>query len=263
MAKNDWWFKFEHDKWMADERLNRCSLATQGFWLRCLCVMHRSGEYSISGTVKQLSRLLSVFPEEFIECCAELDETKTADVTECHANFVTSNDVVTITSRRLKRAVNDREQSRLRQRKHRNKTNVTEASQDRVRSKKLEVRKEEKKEEKKEKKKNNSSDTEFVQSLVSNPAYDHIDVMNEFAKAGTWCEVNNRQNTKRFFVNWLNRIQKPLPNQNGATNGQYKTKREKERDTVIDNERVIQNLEQQLQTDNLHDPIDADYKLLT
>lgn len=51
---------------------------------------------------------------------------------------------------------------------------------------------------------------EFIAGLKSNPAYAHIDIDFELAKATTWCEVNNRQCTQRFFVNWINRIEKPL-----------------------------------------------------
>lgn len=54
------------------------------------------------------------------------------------------------------------------------------------------------------------SNEEFIASLKTNPAYSHLDIDFEVAKATTWCEVNNRQNTQRFFVNWINRIQRPL-----------------------------------------------------
>ena len=54
------------------------------------------------------------------------------------------------------------------------------------------------------------STEEFVAWLKTNAAYSHIDIDHELGKALAWCEVNNRQCTERFFVNWLNRIEKPL-----------------------------------------------------
>jgi hypothetical protein len=49
-------------------------------------------------------------------------------------------------------------------------------------------------------------------ALKAKAVYSHINIDSEFEKAETWCEANGRQNTLRFFVNWLNRIQKPLVN---------------------------------------------------
>lgn len=58
---------------------------------------------------------------------------------------------------------------------------------------------------------------DFIADLKTNPAYAHIDIDRELAKANTWCDTNRRQNTQRFFVNWLNRIDPPL-NGNGHRN---------------------------------------------
>lgn len=126
MAKKDWWFKFEFDKWLNDDCLNRGSLQMQGFWIRCCAKMAKSETYFLTGTVQELSRLLSVFPEEFVDCVNELDRTGTADVTlevtplsqDCHGN-------VTIMSRKFKRDLKSKESSRLRKAKSRGHTDVT------------------------------------------------------------------------------------------------------------------------------------------
>ena len=56
-----------------------------------------------------------------------------------------------------------------------------------------------------------------LDSLKSNPMYDHINIDNEFLKAKQWIsQKGGRKLTPRFFVNWLNRIEKPLE-QNGVT----------------------------------------------
>ena len=57
----------------------------------------------------------------------------------------------------------------------------------------------------------------LVLVLSQNPAYAGIDVQNEAAKSAAWCAVNRRKFTKRFFVNWLNRVEKPLALANSST----------------------------------------------
>jgi len=62
------------------------------------------------------------------------------------------------------------------------------------------------------------SDDEWLDSLQSNPAYKPLNVRTEFSKATIWAETNNRQCTRRFFVNWLNRV-KPIITTGVKTNG--------------------------------------------
>lgn len=54
------------------------------------------------------------------------------------------------------------------------------------------------------------SDAEFLESLKSSDAYAGIDVPKEFAKMSAWCQVNGKKPSRRRFVNWLNRCEKPL-----------------------------------------------------
>lgn len=53
-------------------------------------------------------------------------------------------------------------------------------------------------------------DAEWIKTLKSNPAYAGIDVDREFSKMTAWCSVNGKEATRRRFVNWLNRAEKPL-----------------------------------------------------
>jgi hypothetical protein len=57
------------------------------------------------------------------------------------------------------------------------------------------------------------SDEDWLKELATNPAYDGLDVAREFSKMQAWCAANRKQATRRRFVNWLNRADKPL---NGA-----------------------------------------------
>lgn len=52
----------------------------------------------------------------------------------------------------------------------------------------------------------------FMEDLKNNPAYSHIDLELELARMDAWLSVNpRRKKTKRFIVNWLNKIERPLP----------------------------------------------------
>jgi hypothetical protein len=52
---------------------------------------------------------------------------------------------------------------------------------------------------------------DFVLSLKTNPAYQHINIDTELAKMDAWLSTRpGRQKTRRFIVNWLNKIDKPI-----------------------------------------------------
>jgi hypothetical protein len=48
-------------------------------------------------------------------------------------------------------------------------------------------------------------------SLKQSGVYAGIDINWEYMKMQTWCEANRKQPTWRRFINWINRIEKPLP----------------------------------------------------
>lgn len=47
--------------------------------------------------------------------------------------------------------------------------------------------------------------------LQASEAYRAFDVKAEYSKAGFWCSEKRRKLTKRFFLGWMNRQEKPLP----------------------------------------------------
>lgn len=52
---------------------------------------------------------------------------------------------------------------------------------------------------------------EFINSLRTNTAYKHINIDAELFKMDAWLLAHNgRQKTKRFIVNWLNKIEAPI-----------------------------------------------------
>jgi hypothetical protein len=55
-----------------------------------------------------------------------------------------------------------------------------------------------------------TSDEDWLNQLGTNPAYSLIDVRREYSKMQTWCGVNRKMPTRRRFIAWLNRIEKPM-----------------------------------------------------
>jgi len=54
------------------------------------------------------------------------------------------------------------------------------------------------------------SDEDWLRSLAENTAYSHINVPAELGKMTAWCETKGKQPTRSRFLNWLNRIEKPI-----------------------------------------------------
>ena len=63
------------------------------------------------------------------------------------------------------------------------------------------------------------SDTEWMESLKNNPAYNGLDVNAVYHKMAAWCQVNNKSPSRKRFVNWLNREEKPMSVGGGNGNG--------------------------------------------
>lgn len=106
MAKGDWWFKFEWEDWLNDDELLACTLETQGFWIKCIAMMHRAGVDEFIGTIDQLRRKFGILPEELTRCLTDLKNNKAADV-----RF--GKEDVSIMSRRMRRTLKAKENNRL------------------------------------------------------------------------------------------------------------------------------------------------------
>jgi hypothetical protein len=124
---NNWWFKFEFNRWRNDSSLRKCSLETKGFWIECICAMREADTDRITGTVDQIARLIGCFPDETRRCLAELESTGTADLEtcngacngKCNGDVTLCNGKVTLLSRYIKNELKDRENLRLRVERHR------------------------------------------------------------------------------------------------------------------------------------------------
>jgi hypothetical protein len=206
--KNDWWFKFEYSKW-DDPSLQLCRLETQGFWLRVYIAMRKSASASLTASAEDFTRVTGCSLEEVKRSVVELAQKKVCDVTLCNASSVTRNTLVTLKSRSLARELSGKEKTRLRVRKFRSNGDVTHDVTVQSKSKKKSNNKNKKEEEATARRKPKPKE-DFITELKSKSVYSHIDIQDELDKAGVWASANNREVTQRFFVNWLNRIPKPL-----------------------------------------------------
>jgi uncharacterized protein YdaU (DUF1376 family) len=64
-------------------------------------------------------------------------------------------------------------------------------------------------------------DAEWLASLAADAAYAGIEVATEHAKMLRWCETNRKQATRRRFINWLNRCDRPMTG--GASRGRLES----------------------------------------
>jgi hypothetical protein len=68
------------------------------------------------------------------------------------------------------------------------------------------------------------TEEEWFKELKANPLYQGIDIDREYAKMTEWCRARTFQPTRRRFINWLNKADKPLNGGNG--NGGFNPARE-------------------------------------
>jgi hypothetical protein len=61
------------------------------------------------------------------------------------------------------------------------------------------------------------TDEEWIESLEREPALAGVSVRTELAKAQFWAKNNNRQCTRRFFVNWLGKAERTVTHPGGKS----------------------------------------------
>lgn len=54
------------------------------------------------------------------------------------------------------------------------------------------------------------TDEEWISSLKQSKAYESLDVDQQYAKMQQWCRVNGKSPSRRRFINWLNRCERPM-----------------------------------------------------
>jgi len=117
------WMQFNTGDWLKDPKLSMCQPATRGIWADAIAVMHEDGQSGvIAGTTEQLTRLLRCDGPSLMAAVHDLRATGTALV-------LIRDDRITLINRRMQREAKQRESNRKRQKRYRDKPNVTEPSQ--------------------------------------------------------------------------------------------------------------------------------------
>lgn len=105
--------------WRKDPQLQMCGMATQGIWINLICLMWESeNEGEITGTTEEICRLVGSSKDDFEGFLRDINRHKFGDVTKCNTDY-------TITCRRLKKIVKEREGTKERVAKHRQSKDVT------------------------------------------------------------------------------------------------------------------------------------------
>jgi hypothetical protein len=55
-----------------------------------------------------------------------------------------------------------------------------------------------------------TSDSDWLDALCKDETYRGIDVRREHGKMTAWCKTNRKEPTRRRFINWLNRVDRPM-----------------------------------------------------
>ena len=209
--------QFYPSDYLVDTRV--LSLAARGAWVDIICVLHKS---STRGTLtlpaRGWARIMGASEPDFQSALGEIEEMKVGDVIR------NSNGEVSVTCRRMMNESITREQTRLRVQNHRKKHGNkagNESSNADVTHKKSEVISHKSEDEKQTSsfhvaEVSATSDEDWMKQLATNPAYSLIDVRREYSKMQTWCGVNRKMPTRRRFVAWLNRIDKPMDAAKGS-----------------------------------------------
>jgi hypothetical protein len=203
--------QFYPSDYLVDTRV--LSLAARGAWVDIICVLHKS---STRGTLtlpaRGWARIMGATEADFQSALSEIEEMKVGDVIR------NGNGDVSVTCRRMMNESITREQTRLRVQNHRNKHGNkagNDTSNAGVTPKKSEVISQKSEAEKQTASvsvtdASVTSDEDWLKQLEILPAYNLMDVRREYSKMQTWCSVNRKMPTRRRFVAWLNRIEKPM-----------------------------------------------------
>lgn len=115
------WIKFYPADWFSEVGLQACSAATRGVWFDLLMRMHSDGQTgTLAGTISNFASWGRCTEDEAVFALAQLRDLKVATVT-CNALQQKSNEIVTVTNRRMKKVYQERASTKERVNRHRHK----------------------------------------------------------------------------------------------------------------------------------------------
>ena len=190
-------FQFYPSDWSRD--LEEHPLEIEGAWIRICCKLWWSETRGkLERTLEQWAKILRVYPEDAERILKYIESYKIGDIS-CDANGN-----LTVISRRMLRDEKDRENNCLRQKRHyeKKKPNGPITADSQTSSSSTSSSKKEKRVV--------VDDETWLKALEDNPVYRGIEVRVLYGKMLVWCENNRKKPTRRRFVNWLNKEDKPM-----------------------------------------------------
>lgn len=213
-------FQFYPSDWSRD--LEEHPLEIEGAWIRICCKLWwEDVRGKATKTITQWSRILRVGEKKSFAIIAYLDKEKLADV-------VIQNETITISSRRMIRDEYIRKVRVLSGSQGGNPTLKTKSQNDVLVKQHLVNQKPTpssssstsvKKESIKKESKLTLTDEQWLDAIKKNQAYKSISIETEKGKCEAWCFTNGKVFSRRRFVNWLNRAEKPMEGGNGNRQG--------------------------------------------
>ncbi len=209
------WVKFSPADYLIDTA--PLSPSARGLWMDILCLMWRAESGTLSYPLASWGQILRTVTSDLTVTLTELLHFQVCDIETENGNALvtlTGNAVVTIINRRLQREYSTKESTRLRVQRHR----VTRAVTPPVTAPVTPLDTGESRVDKtREVKRNgnavqNVTDTDWLHSLRTNPAYLGLNVDIELAKCQAWLSAKYPRKTlsRTRFVNWLNRAEQPM-----------------------------------------------------
>jgi hypothetical protein len=222
--------KFYPRDWMGDTQLRGCSYAARGLWADLLCVMgmnERRGYLEVSGKAitepVQIAKFTNGTEAEVTPLLAELDQAgifsrdgsgcifsrrmvSDAERSEAGRQFGLSGGNPLLKGDKVKATLNPRpygsplnleirdQRSEIRDQRSEAKDIGENATKSKAAVAAPAAQ----------------SDSDWIAGLKSDPAYQGIDVATEHAKMVNWCKVNHKPATRKRFINWLHRVDRPL-----------------------------------------------------
>lgn len=213
------YFPFYPADWISSPRIMCLTLAQQGAYMRLLCACWMSGDCSLPEDHQKLS-MISGLPVEEVKTLGPFlgpHPTKTGHIT--NERLMKEWDKAHWISDMRSQAGKKSGKSRRTcvQQKHKQSANKIPTNSDKSEVRSQTHNSESKdiiqKEEKMPLRANVVKD-DFFLDLKKNPAYAHIDMERENGKMDAWLALpanQNRIKTRKFVLNWLNKIEAPLP----------------------------------------------------
>ena len=221
MANSRRWVKIWHEI-LTDPTFQDLSLENQARWYNLLIFISAHGDnglLTITPPSRQLVHLLHCNGYDTLISTINCLPGMVTSHPQCNTNFSVT---FTVTVKNWLKYQIDNSAERVRNWRQKQGVGVTVNVTPKEKEK--EEDKEKDKEKIKRKRKIKKEDPAvWIDSLKTSAAYSHINLTVELSKMDAWLSANpGRQKSKKFVLNWLNKIQAPIPTQKTSNDNEIR-----------------------------------------